>query len=38
MTPMVVAPRRYLLQVSTEAGPCVVRFGPNAVGSLAQPA
>jgi hypothetical protein len=38
MTPMVVAPGRYLLQVSTEAGPCVVRFGPNAVGSLAQPA
>ena len=38
MTPMVIAPGRYLLQASTDAGPCVVRFGPNAVGSLAQPA
>lgn len=38
MTPMVVAPGRYMLQASTESGPCVVRFGPNAVGSLAQPA
>jgi hypothetical protein len=38
MTPMVIAPGRYLLQASTDAGPCVVRFGPNGFGSLAQPA
>jgi hypothetical protein len=38
MTPMVIAPGRYLLQASTESGPCVVRFGPNAVGACVQPA
>jgi hypothetical protein len=38
MTPMVIAPGRYLLQASTDAGPCVVRFGPNGFGSLSQPA
>lgn len=34
MTPMVIPPGRYLLLASTESGPCVVRFGPNAVGAL----
>jgi hypothetical protein len=38
MTPMVVPPGRYLLQASTESGPCVVKFGPNAVGALVSPA
>ncbi len=37
MTPMVIAPGRYLLQAATDSGPCVVRFGPNAVGAIAQP-
>jgi hypothetical protein len=27
MTPMVIAPGRYLLQASTDAGPCVVQGG-----------
>lgn len=38
MTPMVIPPGRYLLQASTDAGPCVVRFGPNAAGAIPQPA
>lgn len=38
MTPMVISPGRYLLQASTDAGPCVVRFGPNAASAIPQPA